>query len=76
MYGDGPGPYVFQHEAELGIVTKGPSKSVSRDNWRQAVFGYTGMIPCLCPPRRSLYVALRQLDGQELRHLRAGRPLH
>ena len=37
-------PYVFQHEAELGIVTRGPSKSVSRDNWRQAVFGYTGMI--------------------------------
>jgi len=44
MYGDGPGPYVFQHEAELGVVTKGPSKSVTRDNWRQAVFGYTGMI--------------------------------
>jgi 2-keto-4-pentenoate hydratase/2-oxohepta-3-ene-1,7-dioic acid hydratase in catechol pathway len=41
---DGPGPYVFQHEAELGIVIKGPAKGVKRDNWRDAVFGYTGVI--------------------------------
>jgi 2-keto-4-pentenoate hydratase/2-oxohepta-3-ene-1,7-dioic acid hydratase in catechol pathway len=43
-YGDSPGPYVFQHEAELGLVFKGPSKSVPRDDWRSAVFGITGMI--------------------------------
>jgi 2-keto-4-pentenoate hydratase/2-oxohepta-3-ene-1,7-dioic acid hydratase in catechol pathway len=43
-YGDSPGPYVFQHEAELGLVFKGPSKSVPRDEWRSAVFGVTGMI--------------------------------
>lgn len=43
-YGDSPGPYVFQHEAELALVFKGPSKSVPRDDWRRAVFGVTGMI--------------------------------
>jgi 2-keto-4-pentenoate hydratase/2-oxohepta-3-ene-1,7-dioic acid hydratase in catechol pathway len=43
-YGDGPGPYVFQHEAELGIVIRGPAKNVKRDGWRKAVFGFTGMI--------------------------------
>lgn len=43
-YGDGPGPYVFQHEAELAIVIRGPAKSVKRDDWRKAVFGFTGMI--------------------------------
>jgi 2-keto-4-pentenoate hydratase/2-oxohepta-3-ene-1,7-dioic acid hydratase in catechol pathway len=41
---DGPGPYVFQHEAELGIVIKGPAKSVKRADWRRAVFGVTGVI--------------------------------
>lgn len=34
-------PWIFMHEAELGIVIKGPAKSVSRENWRSAVFGYT-----------------------------------
>jgi 2-keto-4-pentenoate hydratase/2-oxohepta-3-ene-1,7-dioic acid hydratase in catechol pathway len=34
-------PYVFQHEAELGIVIKGPAKAVAQKNWRKAVFGYT-----------------------------------
>ncbi|HEY7465773.1 MAG TPA: fumarylacetoacetate hydrolase family protein [Dehalococcoidia bacterium] len=43
-YGDSPGPYVFQHEAELALVFKGPSKSVPRDEWHSAVFGVTGMI--------------------------------
>ncbi len=43
-YGDGPGPYVFQHEAELGIVIRGPAKKVRREDWRRAVFGFTGMI--------------------------------
>jgi 2-keto-4-pentenoate hydratase/2-oxohepta-3-ene-1,7-dioic acid hydratase in catechol pathway len=37
-------PYVFQHEAELGIVMKGPAKKVSAADWRKAVFGYTGII--------------------------------
>ena len=37
-------PWTFQHEAELAIVMKGPSKKVSRDNWRSAVFGYTCII--------------------------------
>jgi 2-keto-4-pentenoate hydratase/2-oxohepta-3-ene-1,7-dioic acid hydratase in catechol pathway len=41
---DGPGPYVFQHEAELGIVFRGPSKAVSQADWRKAVFGFTGVI--------------------------------
>src|SRR6266516_8151692 len=37
-------PYVFHHEAELGIVIKGPAKNVKQANWRQAVFGFTGII--------------------------------
>jgi 2-keto-4-pentenoate hydratase/2-oxohepta-3-ene-1,7-dioic acid hydratase in catechol pathway len=41
---DGPGPYVFQHEAELGIVLKGPAKYVKAADWRRAVFGFTGVI--------------------------------
>ncbi len=41
---DGPGPYVFQHEAELGLVLKGPAKRVKEADWRQAVFGCTGVI--------------------------------
>ena len=41
---DGPGPYVFQHEAELGLVLKGPAKNVKEADWRQAVFGCTGVI--------------------------------
>lgn len=34
-------PYAFMHEAELGLVFKGPSKKVSQANWRDAIFGYT-----------------------------------
>jgi 2-keto-4-pentenoate hydratase/2-oxohepta-3-ene-1,7-dioic acid hydratase in catechol pathway len=37
-------PSAFMHEAELAIVIKGPAKLVKRDDWRKAVFGYTGMI--------------------------------
>jgi 2-keto-4-pentenoate hydratase/2-oxohepta-3-ene-1,7-dioic acid hydratase in catechol pathway len=37
-------PWIFMHEAELALVIKGPAKSVKRDNWHNAVFGYTGMI--------------------------------
>jgi len=37
-------PWIFMHEAELALVIKGPAKMVTRENWRSAVFGYTGMI--------------------------------
>lgn len=37
-------PYVFQHEAELAIVIKGPAKNVKAADWRKAVFGFTGII--------------------------------
>ena len=41
---DGPGPYVFQHEAELGLVLRGPSKNIKQSDWRKAIFGVTGVI--------------------------------
>src|SRR4051812_47008755 len=37
-------PWVFQHEAELAIVAKGPAKRVKQEDWRRAVFGFTGLI--------------------------------
>jgi 2-keto-4-pentenoate hydratase/2-oxohepta-3-ene-1,7-dioic acid hydratase in catechol pathway len=37
-------PWIFMHEAELALVIKGPAKMVRPDDWRSAVFGYTGMI--------------------------------
>jgi 2-keto-4-pentenoate hydratase/2-oxohepta-3-ene-1,7-dioic acid hydratase in catechol pathway len=37
-------PWIFMHEAELALVLRGPAKMVQRENWREAVFGYTGMI--------------------------------
>ena len=37
-------PWIFMHEAELALVVRGPAKSVKRDDWKRAVFGYTGMI--------------------------------
>ena len=37
-------PWAFMHEAELGVVIKGPAKAVARADWRSAVFGYTCMI--------------------------------
>src|SRR5262245_10395876 len=37
-------PWIFMHEAELALVIKGPAKMVKPDDWRTAVFGYTGMI--------------------------------
>jgi len=37
-------PWIFMHEAELALVIKGPAKMVRREDWRSAVFGYTGMI--------------------------------
>ncbi|MBV9170192.1 MAG: fumarylacetoacetate hydrolase family protein, partial [Chloroflexi bacterium] len=37
-------PWMFMHEAELGIVLKGPARNVSESDWRSAVFGYTGMM--------------------------------
>jgi 2-keto-4-pentenoate hydratase/2-oxohepta-3-ene-1,7-dioic acid hydratase in catechol pathway len=37
-------PWIFMHEAELALVIKGPAKSVKPADWKQAVFGYTGLI--------------------------------
>jgi 2-keto-4-pentenoate hydratase/2-oxohepta-3-ene-1,7-dioic acid hydratase in catechol pathway len=37
-------PWAFMHEAELGLVIKGPAKMVKQKDWQSAVFGYTGMI--------------------------------
>jgi 2-keto-4-pentenoate hydratase/2-oxohepta-3-ene-1,7-dioic acid hydratase in catechol pathway len=37
-------PSMFMHEAELGVVLKGPAKGVARQDWRGAVFGYTAMM--------------------------------
>ncbi|MQG21016.1 MAG: fumarylacetoacetate hydrolase family protein [SAR202 cluster bacterium] len=37
-------PYVFHHEAELGIVARGPAKNIAEDNYLEAIFGYTCMI--------------------------------
>ena len=37
-------PWIFMHEAELALVIRGPAKMVKKENWRSAVFGYTGMI--------------------------------
>ena len=37
-------PWIFMHEAELGIVIKGPAKRVARKDWASAVFGYTCFI--------------------------------
>ena len=37
-------PYVFQHEAELAIVIKGPAKKISQADYRKAIFGYSAII--------------------------------
>jgi 2-keto-4-pentenoate hydratase/2-oxohepta-3-ene-1,7-dioic acid hydratase in catechol pathway len=37
-------PWMFMHEAELGIVLRGPRRCVKAEDWRSAVFGYTGMM--------------------------------
>src|ERR1700704_5301790 len=37
-------PWILMHEAELALVIRGPAKEVKREDWRRAVFGYTGMI--------------------------------
>jgi 2-keto-4-pentenoate hydratase/2-oxohepta-3-ene-1,7-dioic acid hydratase in catechol pathway len=34
----------FVPEAELGLVMRGPAKSVTAANWRSAVFGYTCVV--------------------------------
>jgi 2-keto-4-pentenoate hydratase/2-oxohepta-3-ene-1,7-dioic acid hydratase in catechol pathway len=41
---DNTTPWMFMHEAELGIVIKGPARGVSQQDWRSAVFGYTCMM--------------------------------
>ena len=37
-------PWCFMHEAELGLVIKGPAKKISQDRWQDAVFGYTAFM--------------------------------
>ena len=37
-------PWVFQHEAELALVIRGPAKDVAQADFRSALFGYTCMI--------------------------------
>jgi 2-keto-4-pentenoate hydratase/2-oxohepta-3-ene-1,7-dioic acid hydratase in catechol pathway len=37
-------PWMFMHEAELGVVLRGPARGVRQADWRSAVFGYTGMM--------------------------------
>ena len=37
-------PYVFQPEAELAIVFKGPAKAVAEEDFATAIFGYTCLI--------------------------------
>jgi 2-keto-4-pentenoate hydratase/2-oxohepta-3-ene-1,7-dioic acid hydratase in catechol pathway len=36
--------WVFHHEAELGVVIKGPAKDITAENFRDAIFGYTCVI--------------------------------
>jgi 2-keto-4-pentenoate hydratase/2-oxohepta-3-ene-1,7-dioic acid hydratase in catechol pathway len=36
-----PSEWTFVPEAELGLVIKGPAKSIKAADWRNAVFGYT-----------------------------------
>ena len=37
-------PWIFMHEAELGLIIKGPVKNVKQGDWKRAVFGYTCFI--------------------------------
>jgi 2-keto-4-pentenoate hydratase/2-oxohepta-3-ene-1,7-dioic acid hydratase in catechol pathway len=37
-------PWMFMHEAELAVVLRGPRRGVKAEDWRSAVFGYTGMM--------------------------------
>ena len=37
-------PWMFMHEAELGVVLRGPARGVKEGDWRSAVFGYTCMM--------------------------------
>ena len=37
-------PYTYQHEAELAIVFRGPSKDISQNAYLSAIFGYTMMV--------------------------------
>jgi 2-keto-4-pentenoate hydratase/2-oxohepta-3-ene-1,7-dioic acid hydratase in catechol pathway len=34
----------FHREVELALTIKGPAKKVAQQDWRGAVFGYTGLI--------------------------------
>jgi 2-keto-4-pentenoate hydratase/2-oxohepta-3-ene-1,7-dioic acid hydratase in catechol pathway len=37
-------PWTFMHEAELALVMRGPARDIPPERWRDAVFGYTGLI--------------------------------
>src|ERR1051325_6784188 len=37
-------PWIFMHEAELALVIKGPAKEIAQKDWKNSVFGYTGLI--------------------------------
>ena len=37
-------PWCFMHEAELGLVIKGPAKRIAQERWQDAVFGYTAFM--------------------------------
>jgi 2-keto-4-pentenoate hydratase/2-oxohepta-3-ene-1,7-dioic acid hydratase in catechol pathway len=37
-------PWMFMHEAELGVVLRGPACGVTEADWRSVVFGYTCMM--------------------------------
>jgi 2-keto-4-pentenoate hydratase/2-oxohepta-3-ene-1,7-dioic acid hydratase in catechol pathway len=37
-------PWMFMHEAELGVVLRGPARGVKETDWRNTVFGYTCMM--------------------------------
>ena len=69
-------PWVFQHEAELALVIRGPAKRVSQDNWRKAIFGYQRHHRRVRARAGSEHLAAGKLDGQELRYVRAHRTVH
>ena len=70
-------PWMFMHEAELALVIKGPAKMVKAENWRSAVFGYTGMIDVSARGDGPPHLAdRRSWTRQILRYVRADRSLH
>jgi hypothetical protein len=65
-------PWMFMHEAELGIVIKGSVRGIRQENWRNAVFGYTSH-ECLgpvqdagCAPAARLIIRARWADASPI----------